>query len=1182
MYLRSSLTSKSRYAFLCAFCLILVSSASLFAQTAKDLTPKVIPPSPNSASLGKFVDAPVGFYTGTPQISVPLYEVVEGDLKLPIKLDYHASGIKLAENPSWIGTGWALSAGGVITRSIRGTPDEGGFGISGWIDDGSNGTMPTNDITGSIPDNGDAVSNYFARVVSGAHDLDPDIFYFNFAGKTGRFSFDAQGNVHITPFQKIKIIGAISSSIKIVTEDGTQYTFGRVEKTVTKTTNILTGSVGDASPQYPTAWYLTEIASANGGGKITLNYNPTGTYYFYRSVGTHKRYEITSITGDAGGFYQTRPDWEKSETTTYIYDPVILKSITTPSISIDFTAATERCDLKGDFMLDEMTISNRTTLTTMSLVKKFSLIHKYYNGYSLVDLSSPCNPTATGFGDNTDYSKRLFLTGVSEIGSDGQTGKLYTFGYNLSAPGLPSRLSFNQDHWGYFNGSTNDYSVSTLIPSTPTHPGASRDVDEASTKIGVLTRITFPTGGYTDYDYELNDINNVGNLNYTTYSQAQTKLDIQPTQQAMFKRTIGTSFQINDVSGSTLVKFLKNFSTDCNDRPCPSNTSTNPFCGDLFNFEIYKYSGTDSTFVMKISNVDDFAIFNTSGIVFQNGTYKIQHYVKNSFYTNPQMGPCYPYFLQLTWSNSSVNPLSKVGGLRVKKITSYMPDKTLVKTFEYKTDDGKSSGYLVNAPSYKSSYMETYIDQNSIGIVTRVHVNYDMYTSYASQPLGNTQGSCVGYNQVTMYIGEDANNNIGRTGKTVMRYTNPYTYPDLGSVQNASNIPTYSYADAFPFAPHDNQDYLRGLLLEKIDYAFNGTTYVRINNTVNTYSIFNINGSSPNYSEFFSWRVGTTDRTFFYTDSQVPGGVSANLYPVKYKMRSGHYFLTNTSEYEYDITDQTKYQLTSTDYTYGQNHLLEIEKKVTKSNGDIVKIQTKYPSDFTSTVTDADPASAALAKMVTLNKLSPPVEQRTLVNDKLTHSLLTTYKEFTANVLLPYEQYLYSLKSPLTNPAATSVVSGQLQFTLFAGGQGYEKVQTFSLYDAKGNVRQVQKANDLVETYLWGYNASRPVAEIKNATYQDVVNVIGQTAIDDIANSYSLSAAQLALLNGLRTNPTFKNAQTTVYTYDPIIGVLTSTDANGKITYYDYDSLGRLLTVRDYQQNVIKRYQYNYKIVVRE
>ena len=46
---------------------------------------------------------PVGHYTGTPSISIPLFELEGHTLSLPLSLSYHASGIKVSEIGSWVG-----------------------------------------------------------------------------------------------------------------------------------------------------------------------------------------------------------------------------------------------------------------------------------------------------------------------------------------------------------------------------------------------------------------------------------------------------------------------------------------------------------------------------------------------------------------------------------------------------------------------------------------------------------------------------------------------------------------------------------------------------------------------------------------------------------------------------------------------------------------------------------------------------------------------------------------------------------------------------------------------------------------------------------------------------------------------------------------------------------------------
>ena len=63
--------------------------------SAQLLQPVYSAPSPQAASLGEYGEVPVSHFTGTPQVSVPLFEVEAGDYKYPEGLSYHLSSVNL-------------------------------------------------------------------------------------------------------------------------------------------------------------------------------------------------------------------------------------------------------------------------------------------------------------------------------------------------------------------------------------------------------------------------------------------------------------------------------------------------------------------------------------------------------------------------------------------------------------------------------------------------------------------------------------------------------------------------------------------------------------------------------------------------------------------------------------------------------------------------------------------------------------------------------------------------------------------------------------------------------------------------------------------------------------------------------------------------------------------------------
>lgn len=66
----------------------------------------------------------VNMYTGAASYAINLYTYKDRDFTIPISISYNGDGFMPGRNPGCVGTGWFLNVGGVITREVRGLPDE--------------------------------------------------------------------------------------------------------------------------------------------------------------------------------------------------------------------------------------------------------------------------------------------------------------------------------------------------------------------------------------------------------------------------------------------------------------------------------------------------------------------------------------------------------------------------------------------------------------------------------------------------------------------------------------------------------------------------------------------------------------------------------------------------------------------------------------------------------------------------------------------------------------------------------------------------------------------------------------------------------------------------------------------------------------------------------------------------
>ena len=299
---------------------ILVSSTV----SAQLLQPVYSAPSPQSASLGEYGEVPVSHFTGTPQVSVPLFEVEAGDYKYPVGLSYHLGSVKPHAQPGPVGFGWMLTDA-CINRTVRGVYDE-------KKDDGNNGAAhgyyghysemlgitneqfrlkTQNNLTGW-----DSQTPWF--------ELSADEFSFNVNGHSGLFYLNPDGDwtvisdedivVEFNPstgflgwqdlnarfFNKLGQWAGRAENARwfkgftLITPDGIRYEFGGVDAIDFSVPYYDRGS-GDL---VATAWHLKRITTPKGY-VITFDYSTDQILCdLHYATGRTTTYDVGATSGD--------------------------------------------------------------------------------------------------------------------------------------------------------------------------------------------------------------------------------------------------------------------------------------------------------------------------------------------------------------------------------------------------------------------------------------------------------------------------------------------------------------------------------------------------------------------------------------------------------------------------------------------------------------------------------------------------------------------------------------------------------------------------------------------------------------------------------------------------------------------------------------------------------------------
>jgi len=1142
----------------------------LLAQSETNALPNLLSPmavSPNSASLGKFGEIPVGYYTGIPNINIPLYEINTGGLKVPITLDYHAGGVKVEDIASWVGLGWALNAGGMITRQVRCLPDDSGpFGFlisHDSITKYLNGTM-SNLLT------------YFENVADqGMMDSEQDLFIYNFGGSSGKFIFDTSGSCVTIPTSKYKIeFGSFLGKdrvFKITDLSGNQYFFTDMEMTDYgySVNNAASQSVYDAI----SSWYLTQINNVLNTDSITFRYAPVINNI--QTLGTQTKYL------NLGG---CQPNPNFIATGSNLVHGLVMTSIHFKNGTITLNCnAQNRCDIISDKSLSSIIIQN----TDSSFYKKFT----FYQTYS--SLSS--FPTTTCDPSHPENA-RLYLDSLSFSDKYNIIGK-YKFNY-LSRDLLPSRLSFSQDLWGYFNGQTN----STLIPNTlllntaafgPVYfvAGANRDADFTYAKAGTLNSIVYPTGGRTEFEYEPNTVNNLAPTQGTTVSDEHFLF--YPSD--FLPRITDTTFELTDDNGVGGV--LMNWTYN-----------TLPGCGGVQSVGCPVTTITDATGVT-------LSITGNGSHIISKGTVHVKLDLRSLIDDNVDTTALHNYYLNLTWkrTSSNVDTLrynAPVGGLRIKKMTSFTAGDSIasVRKYTYNTPDSTnySSGTLLSYPNYISS-TAIYGNDYTCNAIT--------ISSTSNATLATDQSSYTTYKYVQELLGKN-----GEFGKNEYQFTSADQYPDIiGSIR--------------PFPPAVARDWKRGKLVGEKNFRYNNQSgqYELVKETIHNYLPFTTN--IYNNLKIGKHITGYIPYTHLVLDYDV----------AQYSMEVGWSPLTSETTRIYDQTDLTKYQQTTNTYTYSNTHYQPITVTTTNSKGEVSVTQNKYPLDYPN-LTANDNFTSGILNLQNKNVVTPVIEKYTQLqnpdgsNNRTISALISSYRPDRA---LTDTIWAAEFTAPSTSFTPTSVSGGRV-----IKNSSYQPQIEMLKYDPTGNIIEQRKMADAKHTYIWDYHSSYPVAEVVNADSAsiaytsfeaegaghwvipdtvrnrtdhftgnisyDLHGAISKTGLNTavtyvvsywskngsltingtsgtsgtvagvwtyfehrVMGSSTISVTGNATIDELRLFPT--GALMTTYTFNPIVGISSQCSSTNYVTYYSYDTMGRLYAIRDMRGNIIKTINYHYQ-----
>ena len=1157
-----------------AMCVLLSSSLSVMADDVQEALNLDHFRTPEASAFKKYGEESVNEYTGTADISVPLYTIKCKDIEIPIVLRYDASGIKVEQEASWVGLGWNLMVGGCINYVCAGghdmsqAPD---IPNEVWteyltseisLSDISNHTSKTqiryyrynpnenSNWMASLPFTPQDYILSYVDNIGGGWGMkeyvdwgygERDFYSVNVMGKSFMFFIDpftlkvfnigkAGEDFIVEPeYQSDPHTGIGNqpdiSEWTITDSDGFVYHFEEGDKFQCDS---------QTGVRYTSCWYLTKMWSP-AGEKVEFSYSaltkPCRATRFesFRLPVPHwgGNWCCSNVSQATYNNFMQYTNGSTNVTSHY------LSEIKTSNQTVTFaTSNSNECSGKK---LDAITVRSYNNTTVKNIVFSYDRF-----GYSSVGGNyAPADM-------ETDSEYRLKLDNVKEIAPHDTLTT--TFSYNSLE--LPSKRSCAQDFWGYYNGRENNVSGRgySLLPAPQKFmstgysqaldnyllTGADRYSRGDYMQAAMLNRVDYPTGGYTTYEYEPNSILT---RDFTLTEQYR---------EGLYDLSVMARFTCYPDQYNVLV-------ADQTEQRKDFTLTQEITCGLYLqcdgNSQLY---GQDMQILLFRQVNQSYTPIDTIPVTFipysrepthiqdltlPAGNYYIFIIPINQNYNMPFYIRCYMNgWYEETLSQTDYYTLT-CGGLRVKKISNYDLGGELINytTYDYKKN-GKTSGKLLDKRE-TIDFANCY-NMDPVGGATGIH-DVGVYTINTGHPrmpafFASCNPGIVGYSKVTKSK-YDATGNLEKCVVTSYRNDEP---------QNMYGIDYYTYFDNGQILSQEIRNASDAIVAKTVNTYVNNMEDRYMTNIVTKYKYLNhgpMGPSAPMTLYIYDAPNTTPTTTLEMYEPGPEGVVDVMRYP--YVLSRCELSKTTTTEYCPDGSAIIK----TKDYLYNAiNHQVSQIDDSTGLPNQVMRTKITYTVDGTDNISTG---------MRNVHRLNDVVESKNYLvennQEKRISTKHTTYTPISINDTLYY----------LPGSLSTSI------------GNETPETRAFYSYDEKRNVRSI--VVDSVETvYIWSYKGQYPVVKIEGLTYAQVQAAIGSSTISNLLHATVPSTGQLT---SIRNAVKAIGGLVTTYTFKPLVGIESQTLPNGYTVYYEYDAFGRLKRVIDQDGNIVSTNSYNYR-----